>query len=232
MMTIRRSEDRGHFNHGSLDTYHTFSFGEYYDPHFIRFGPLRALNEDRILPGAGYPNHPHREMEIVTYVLEGEIEQKDILGSTSILRAGEVQRMSAGQGISHFETNRSPTDVAHFLQFWLLPNVRGRRPSHEQKLFPAEMKRGRLCVVVSPDGVDGSLTIDRDAFLKASLLEPGESLAIPSEADRQLWVQIARGSVKLAGHTLRQGDGAGIRGETTLPLLADTFAEILVLDLP
>ncbi|MFO0947662.1 MAG: pirin family protein [Planctomycetota bacterium] len=232
MMTIRRSEDRGHFNQGALDTYHTFSFGDYYDPTYTRFGPLRALNEDRLQGGAGFPNHPHREMEIITYVLEGEIEQRDILGSSTILRAGDVQRMSAGQGINHSEINRSSSEPAHYLQFWLLPNVRGRRPSCEQKSFSPELKRGRLCPIVSPDGEDGSLKVSQDAILKATLLEPGEALDIPTTPERQLWVQVAGGTVKLGGQTMRPGDGAAVRGEISIPLAAESISEVLVLDLP
>jgi redox-sensitive bicupin YhaK (pirin superfamily) len=232
MITIRRAGDRGHLNFGWLDTYHSFSFGEYYDPKFMGFSDLRVINEDWISAGRGFGTHPHRDMEIITYVLEGALEHKDSMGNGSVIRPGDVQRMSAGTGITHSEANGSKTDPVHLYQIWIMPNKGGVKPSYEQKYFSDDDKRGQLRLVASPDGGNGSVTIHQDAKLFAGIIASGQELKHTVTAGRNAWVQVARGTVNLNGQNLVHGDGAAISGEETLTLSTNYSAEVLVFDLP
>jgi redox-sensitive bicupin YhaK (pirin superfamily) len=231
MITIRRANDRGHFNFGWLDTYHTFSFGEYYDPDHMHFRSLRVINEDKVHPGGGFPTHPHRDMEIITYVLEGQLAHKDSMGNGSVIRPGEVQRMSAGTGITHSEFNHSKNESVHLLQIWLLPNKRGVTPSYEQKFFDKEEKQGKLRLVASPDGSDGSVTIHQDAKLYTSILEPGQKVEYKLENNRGAWLHVARGTIELNGQKLFASDGASANGEQLVTLQAVEPAEVLLFDL-
>jgi hypothetical protein len=228
MLQLRKSNDRGHANHGWLDSWHTFSFADYHDPQHVSFSALRVINEDRVSPGEGFPTHPHRDMEIITYVLEGALEHKDSLGTGSVIRPGEVQRMSAGTGIRHSEFNHSQTEPVHFLQIWILPDRQGVKPGYEQKRIGLD---GQLRLVASPDGHDGSVTIHQDARVYAARLN-GSEVTHTLASGRRAWLQVARGAVKLNGTTLQAGDGAGIENETALRLAADGSAEVLLFDLP
>jgi redox-sensitive bicupin YhaK (pirin superfamily) len=232
MLKHRRAEERGRANFGWLDSRHTFSFGHYYDPDHVGFGPLRVINDDRVAPGAGFPAHPHANMEIVSYVLEGALEHKDSLGTGSVIRPGDVQRMSAGTGVRHSEYNPSATEAVHFLQIWILPERTGIAPSYEQKTFATEEKRGRLRLIGSRGGRDGSVTIHRDVDIYATL--PGEGGTVRHElrTGRMAWVQVAAGSAKLNGQQLYPGDGVAIEeaGELTIEgTSAD--AELLLFDM-
>ena len=231
MMHIRRSRDRGHFDHGWLDTYHTFSFGDYDDPRHVEFRALRVLNEDVVAPDKGFPAHPHRDMEIVTYVLEGALRHRDSMGNGSVIRPGDVQRMSAGTGVTHSEHNSSTSEPVHLLQIWIYPEHNGLAPGYEQKAFSDAEKRGRLRLVASPDGREGSVTIHQDAELYATLLAAGETVRQEGKPGRHAWVQVARGSVKLNGQELSAGDGAALSGETTILLTGVRDAEALLFDL-
>lgn len=231
MIRIRKSDERGHFHHGWLDTYHTFSFDQYYDPNFMGFRSLRVINEDRVQPGMGFPTHPHRDMEILTYPLEGALQHRDSMGTGSIIRPGELQRMSAGTGITHSEFNASRTEPVHLLQIWLLPERKGLKPSYEQKAFPEAERRGRLRLVASQDGRDGSLTVHQDVSLYAGLLEPGQKVTHRLEPSRSAWVQVARGKVHLNGSALEAGDGAAISKQQEIELGSEDAAEILLFDL-
>jgi len=231
MITVRKGAERGHFNHGWLDTYHTFSFSDYHDPKFMGFRTLRVINEDRVEPGAGFPTHFHRDMEIITYLLAGALEHRDGLGNGSVIRPGEVQRMSAGTGITHSEANPSKTEPTHLLQIWILPNQKGFAPSYEQKVFPEAERRGKLRLVVSPDGRDGSLRIHQDARVYATIVEPGERLTFELEPGRHAWVQVARGALRLNGIELHAADGAAASKEARLEFEALAPAELLVFDL-
>jgi redox-sensitive bicupin YhaK (pirin superfamily) len=231
MITVRSSEDRGHFDFGWLNTYHTFSFGDYYDPRFMGFRDLRVINEDRVHPGRGFPTHPHRDMEIVTYVLEGALEHRDSMGNGSVIRPGEVQRMSAGTGITHSEKNGSAGESVHLLQIWILPGQTGIKPSYEQKMYSDEEKRGRLRLIASPDGRDGSVTVHQDTNLYAGLIDAGQELTHQLPQGRHAWLQVARGAVALGEHQLKQGDGASISEEQSLKIEALEPAEILLFDL-
>lgn len=231
MIRIRKSDERGHFHHGWLDTYHTFSFDQYYDPNFMGFRSLRVINEDRVQPGMGFPTHPHRDMEILTYPLEGALQHRDSMGTGSIIRPGELQRMSAGTGITHSEFNASRTEPVHLLQIWLLPERKGLKPSYEQKAFPEAERRGRLRLVASQDGRDGSLTVHQDVSLYAGLLEPGQKVSHRLEPSRSAWVQVARGKVHLNGSALEAGDGAAISKQQEIELGSEDAAEILLFDL-
>jgi quercetin 2,3-dioxygenase len=231
MITIRPSEERGGGDYGWLNTHHTFSFNTYHDPKFMGFRSLRVINEDYVAPGQGFPTHPHRDMEIITYILEGAIEHKDSLGTGSVIRPGDGQRMSAGSGIRHSEANPSKTEGAHFLQIWILPDRQGIRPSYEQKAFPTEEKRGKLRLIASPTGNDGSVTIHQDAKLYVTLLGPGETVTHHIEPDRHAWIQIAKGSVELNGKPLKQGDGAAVSDEKQLTVKGAEDAEVLLFDL-
>lgn len=232
MIAIRKSDQRGHFDHGWLDTYHTFSFADYQDPAHMGFSALRVINEDRVQPGEGFGTHPHRDMEIVTYVLQGALEHKDSMGNGSVIRPGEVQYMSAGTGVTHSEFNPSRAELVHLLQIWILPAERGAAPRYDQKDFPAEMRKGLWRLVVSPDGRDGSIAIRQDASLYARILAPGESAEFRLEGGRKAFVQVARGEVDLKDRELAAGDGAAIAGEAAFAVAARSEAEVLVFDLP
>ncbi len=232
MITIRSSRARGHADHGWLDTYHTFSFADYYDPQQMGFGALRVLNQDRVAAGRGFGAHGHRDMEIVTYVLEGTLAHKDSLGNGSEMRPGEVQLMSAGTGVTHSEFNASRTEPLHFLQMWVLPRATGTAPRYEQKAFPAAERRGRLRLVVAPDGREGALTIGQDARLHAGLLAPGQTAELALSPERAAWVHVARGRVRLNDKELGPGDGAGIRAESLLRFEGLEDAEFVLWDLP
>jgi quercetin 2,3-dioxygenase len=231
MIEIRRSEERGGGDHGWLKTHHTFSFDQFYDPRWMGFRSLRVINEDWVAAGQGFPQHPHRDMEIITYILEGGIEHQDSLGTSSIIRPGDGQRMSAGRGIRHSEMNPSPTEAAHMLQIWITPDRSGHQPSYEQKAFPEEEKRGRLRLIASPDGNDGSVTIHQDARLYVSLLAPGQKVQHALGQGRHAWLQVAKGAVELNGQKLVQGDGAAISGENALSIKGEDQAEVLLFDL-
>ncbi len=231
MMQLRRSPERGHFDHGWLDTLHTFSFADYYDPRHMHFRTLRVINEDRVAPGAGFPTHPHRDMEIVTYVLEGALQHRDSMGNGSVIRPGDVQRMSAGSGVTHSEYNASESEPVHLLQIWMLPERKGIPPSYEQKAFSEEERRGKLRLVASPDGRDGSVTIHQDNALYVALLGPGESVRHELAPNRHAWLQVARGRVTLNGTELAAGDGAAISQEKFVELRGVQDAEVLLFDL-
>ena len=231
MVTIRKAADRGHFDHGWLNTYHSFSFADYYDPQHMGFRSLRVLNEDRVEPGQGFPTHAHRDMEILTYVLEGALEHRDSMGNGSVLRPGEVQRMSAGTGVMHSEYNPSQSELVHLLQIWILPDRKGVAPSYEQKAFSDAEKRGRIRLVASREGREGSVTIHQDTDLYLTALGSGQEIFHSLRRGRHAWVQIARGSVKLNGQLLAQGDAASISGEEALRLTGVHEAEALVFDL-
>jgi len=231
MISIRHSEERGGGDYGWLNTRHTFSFNTYHDPKFMGFRSLRVINEDYVAPGQSFPTHPHRDMEIITYVLDGALEHKDSLGTGSVIRPGDGQHMSAGSGIRHSEANSSKTKGAHFLQIWILPDRQGIKPSYEQKAFPTEEKRGKLRLIASPTAEDGSVTIHQDAKLYATLLAPGETVTHQMEPDRHAWIQIAKGSVELNGKVLKQGDGAAISNEKQLTVKGTEDAEVLLFDL-
>jgi hypothetical protein len=232
MITLRRSEERGHANHGWLDSFHSFSFADYYDPAHVGFGPLRVINEDRVHPGMGFGTHGHRDMEIISYVLDGALEHKDSMGNGSVVRPGNVQRMSAGTGVRHSEYNPSDREGVHFLQIWIEPAVRGVAPGYEEKHFDAASKRGRLRLIASPDGREGSVTIHQDAFVHAALLD-GDETATHSLADgRRAYVHVARGEVTVNGHPLRAGDALKATGEAGIRLESGRAAEVIVFDLP
>ena len=231
MITIRKAKDRGHFDFGWLDTYHTFAFGDYYDPQFMGFRSLRVINEDRVAPRTGFPTHGHRDMEIITYVLEGALNHRDSMGNGSAIRPGEVQRMTAGSGVTHSEQNSSKTDAVHLLQIWIMPNAHNLRPSYEQKTFSDEEKRGRLRLVASNDGRDGSVTINQDAAIYASVLEPGSEVVHQLGANRNAWIQVARGAITVNGNDLNQGDGAAVSAESAIAIAGREAAEVLLFDL-
>lgn len=231
MLTLRRSEERGHANHGWLNSYHTFSFANYYDPAHMGFRALRVINEDRVAPGKGFGTHGHRDMEIISYVLDGAVEHQDSMGNKAVIRPGEVQRMTAGTGVLHSEYNPSQTDPVHFLQIWILPDRQGLAPGYEQKAFSDDEKRGKLRLVASPDGRDGSVTIHQDVNLYATLLEAGDIVKHPVVGDRSLWVHVAKGAITLNGERLEAGDAASLTGGETLELTGETTAEVLVFDL-
>lgn len=231
MMTVRKSNERGHANYGWLDSFHTFSFNTYYDPAHMQFRDLRVINEDRVQSGRGFGTHPHENMEIVTYVLEGALEHKDSTGTGSIIRPGDVQRMSAGTGITHSEFNPSRLEPVHFLQIWILPEELDIEPGYEQKTFPEPEKRGRLLLVASRQGRDGSLTIHQNVDLYASILQTGEGLTHTLSPARHAWLQVTRGTVSLNGETLRAGDGAALSEEPKLQIRATEPSEFLLFDL-
>ena len=232
MLNIRRAEERGHADHGWLDTHHTFSFADYHDRRFMGFGPLRVINDDTVAAGAGFPPHHHRDMEIITYVLEGALEHKDSMGNGSVIEPGDVQRMSAGTGVSHSEYNASEERPVHFLQIWLVPRRAGLRPGYEQKRFADDDKRGRLRLVASPDGADGSVRIEQDARMYAALLEPGQSVSHAFAGGRRGWLHVARGAAELNGTALEAGDGVAIAEEAAIALSSSRGGEVLLFDLP
>lgn len=231
MVKIRKGSDRGHANHGWLDTYHTFSFNTYYDPDQMQFRALRVINEDWVAPGRGFGAHPHENMEILTYLLEGALSHRDSMGNGSVIRPGDVQRMSAGTGVVHSEVNHSKQQPVHLLQIWIYPGKQGLAPGYEQKTFSDDEKRGQLRLLASNDGRDGSLTIHQDASLYAAMLEPETQLSRNLGAGRYAWVQVARGSVELNGHLLSAGDGAALSSESSVELRAKSPAEVLLFDL-
>ena len=233
MISVRPAEERGQARLGWLDSRHSFSFGHYYDPKHMGFGPLRVINEDRVTPGAGFDTHGHRDMEIISYVLEGALEHKDSIGTGSVIRPGDVQRMTAGTGVRHSEFNHSQEAPVHFLQIWLLPQQEGLTPSYEQKNFTAGEKAGKLRLIVSPDGRDGSLTIHQDAAIYAAVLKEGEPVTHALSPGRRAWVQVVRGSLELNGQWLRTGDGAAVQDLATLAIAAHADdTEFLLFDLP
>ncbi len=237
MFEIRRSSERGHFNHGWLDTYHTFSFGEYYDPQQMRFRTLRVINEDRVQPGQGFATHGHRDMEIITYVLSGTLTHRDSLGHGGEIQAGELQHMTAGTGIMHSESNESAETPVHLYQIWIFPESRGLEPSYDQKSFPEAERPNQLRVVASPDGRNGSLTIRQNALLSLGSLSEGARVEIDLAPNRHGWLQVLRGQVQVQvqvhpdGHDLEAGDGAAISELPSLTVTAKTPSEILFFDL-
>ena len=231
MIAIRKSQDRGHFDFGWLNTYHTFSFDQYYDPDHMGFRSLRVINEDIVQPGQGFPTHGHRDMEIVTYILQGALEHRDSMGNGSIIRPGDAQRMSAGTGVRHSEANPSEDNPVYLLQIWILPNEKNLRPEYEEKKFSEDEKRNQLRLIVSPDGDKGSVRIHQDAKVYASLLDEGKEVAHTLTEGRSAWLQVAGGSVVLNGVPLRQGDGAAVDQESSLRIIASEPAEVLLFDL-
>ncbi len=231
-VTIRKSECRGHANHGWLDSFHTFSFANYFDPQHMQFGPLRVINEDRVQPGAGFGTHGHRDMEIMSYVVEGALEHRDSMGHGSVIRPGDVQVMSAGTGIRHSEFNASRSAPVHFLQIWILPERAGLSPGYAQKTFAAGDRRDRLGLIASRDGRDGSLVIHQDANVYSAILGKGETVTHAQAHGRRVWVQLVRGEAEVNGATVRAGDGVAIEAEPEVTVRAGTEAEFLLFDLP
>ena len=231
MIQVRKAAERGHFDHGWLDTYHTFSFGDYYDPAYLGFRSLRVINDDRVQPGQGFGMHGHRDMEIVTYVLDGALEHKDSMGNGSIIRAGELQRMTAGTGVRHSEFNPSDKEWVHLYQIWLLPDHKGLKPSYQELALAAEEKRGRFRLVASPDGAEGSLTIHQDARLYLASLLSGQAVSHLIEPGRAAWLQVLRGSVNLLSNDLSAGDGVAITDQESVSVLAGVPSEVLLFDL-
>jgi quercetin 2,3-dioxygenase len=231
MITLRPSNERGNADHGWLKSYHTFSFADYHDPKQMGFRSLRVINDDRVAPGQGFGRHPHRDMEIISYVLEGSIEHKDSMGTGSVIVPGDVQRMSAGTGVQHSEFNPSKTEPLHFLQIWIVPSRRGLPPSYEQKRFAREERQGRLRLVASPDGRDGSVSVQADALLYAGLFDAGQAAELPLAAGRHAWVHVARGKVRVNGRELAQGDAVGLSEEPEVRVEGIDDAEVLVFDL-
>jgi quercetin 2,3-dioxygenase len=230
-LSIRRAGERGKADHGWLLSYHTFSFADYYDPGHMGFRALRVINEDRVQAGQGFGTHGHRDMEIISYVLEGALQHKDSMGTTSIIRPGEVQRMSAGTGVMHSEFNASRDELVHFLQIWILPAHPGGKPGYEQKAFPEAERQGRLRLVASPDGREGSVTINQDVALYAALPRAGAPLRHPLGAGRHAWVHVARGRAEVAGKPLEAGDAAAISDAPAVELAGDDGSEVLLFDL-
>lgn len=231
MISVRRSEDRGHFNHGWLDTYHTFSFADYHDPRFMGFRSLRVINEDVVQPGQGFGRHPHHDMEIITYVLNGELAHRDSLGNGAVIRPGQVQYMAAGTGIEHSEFNPSSDAPVHLMQIWIRPSQRGMQPRYEERNFPHGAESGSFTLLASPSGERGSITINQDARLSATTLRAGQTARLAIAPGRGAWVQVLSGEAALNGELLRAGDGAGIESETALEFTAKSDTEMLVFDL-
>jgi quercetin 2,3-dioxygenase len=231
MLSLRKSQERGYADHGWLKSYHSFSFANYYDPQHMGFGNLRVINEDRIAPGTGFGTHGHRDMEIISYVLEGNLAHRDTLGNVKGIPPGDVQRMSAGTGVQHSEFNHAPDQVTHFLQIWIEPNVRGIPPGYEQKTFPVQEKRGRLRLVASPDAREGSVLIHADANVYAGLFDGAENATLPLEAGRKGYVHVVRGELHINGRHLVAGDAAKLENEARVDLAGGKNAEVLVFDL-
>jgi redox-sensitive bicupin YhaK (pirin superfamily) len=231
MQRLRRATERGHADHGWLDSFHTFSFADYYDPSHMGFRALRVINDDTVAAGRGFGAHPHRDMEIISYVLDGELAHRDSMGTGSVIRPGDVQRMSAGTGVVHSEQNPSRTEAVHFLQIWLVPSERGLPPGYEQRTFPAEEKAGGLRLVASPDGRDGSVTIHADAALYAGVLGAGQTAELPLAPGRHAWVHLARGKARVNGHDLGAGDGLALSDEARVQIEGIDAGEVLVFDL-
>ncbi|MBD2484815.1 pirin family protein [Planktothrix sp. FACHB-1365] len=231
MITVRKSQDRGHIKIDWLESYHTFSFGNYYDPEYMGWRSLRVINEDWVQPGKGFPTHPHRDMEIITYILQGSLEHKDSLGTGSIIQRGEVQRMSAGTGIRHSEFNPSTTEAVHLLQIWLLPDTEGLSPSYEQQSFPLLEQPGQLQLIASPHDVDQAVKIHQNVNLYAACLQPNDRISYSLPSQRYAWIQVARGEIILNQLSLTAGDGVAISQEPEITLTASSDAEILLFDL-
>jgi redox-sensitive bicupin YhaK (pirin superfamily) len=231
MIEIRKADQRGVANHGWLNSRHTFSFGHYHDPKQLGFSDLLVINDDRVDPGMGFGTHPHRDMEIISYVLDGALEHNDSMGTGSVIRPGDVQMMSAGTGVRHSEFNHSKSDLVHFLQIWIVPNVRGATPRYQQLHFTDADKRGRLRLIVSPKGTDGSLSVRQDASIHAGLFDGAETATLDVGADRHVYVHVARGKIEVNGQRLGEGDGARIRNERRLSFAKGDGAEVLVFDL-
>ena len=230
-MLLRKAQERGHFNHGWLDTWHSFSFADYYDPRFMGFRALRVINEDRVAPGQGFGTHPHRDMEILTYILEGALEHKDSMGTGSVIRPGDVQRMSAGTGVTHSEFNPSAKEPVHLLQIWLLPERNGLAPGYEQKSLSADALQGKLALIASPKGRDGSVAIHQDVNLYAGKFAAGAAASHAIAPGRFAWLQVARGEIEVNGQALGAGDAAALSEEGSLDFKAKSAAEVLVFDL-
>ena len=231
MQRLRRATERGHADHGWLDSFHTFSFADYHDPSHMGFRALRVINDDTVAAGRGFGSHPHRDMEIISYVLGGELAHSDSMGTGSVIRPGDVQRMSAGTGVVHSEHNASKTEPVHFLQIWLVPSARGLPPGYEQRTFSAEEKAGRLRLVASPDGRDGSVTVHTDASLHAGVLGAGQTAELPLAAGRHAWVHVARGKVRVNGQDLGAGDALALSDEARVQIEGVDAGEVLVFDL-
>ncbi len=231
MITVRKANDRGHANHGWLDSHHTFSFADYRDPEHMGFHALRVINDDRVAAGQGFGSHPHRDMEIISYVLEGALAHKDSMGTGAVIKPGDVQRMSAGTGVVHSEFNASKTDGVHFLQIWIIRDKAGIAPGYEQKSFSDADKRGKLRLVASPEGADGSVTIHADARVYAGIFGAADRAALPLAGKRSAWVHVARGSARVNGHALSAGDGLAITGEPAVVVEGGDEGELLVFDL-
>ena len=231
MITLRQSRERGHFDHGWLNTYHSFSFDQYYDPRFMGFRTLRVINEDFVAPGRGFPMHGHRDMEIITYILEGALQHEDSMGNGSVIRPGDVQRMTAGTGVRHGEKNASKEEPVHLLQIWILPETLNLEPGYEQKAFADEERRGQLRLIASNDGRDGSVTVHQDVSVFASILGEDESVKYDMDQTRYGWIQVARGAIVVNGQCAAQGDGAIAMGESSLEIVAEKSSEILLFDL-
>lgn len=232
MITVRKSQDRGHANHGWLDSYHSFSFAEYFDPAHMQYSVLRVINEDKVAGGMGFGMHPHRDMEIITYMLAGELKHQDSMGNGSVIRAGDVQRMTAGTGIRHSEVNASAQDQAHLLQIWLIPAQNGLPPSYQDQSIPAEKKLNRWCLVASPDAREHSLMIHQDVELWATVLQPGNALSYAIQAERCAYLHVARGQVTLNGQVLSTGDAVMLDAKQAIEIQAQQESEVLLFDLP
>ena len=231
MLTIRKSNQRGHFNHGWLNTYHTFSFDQYYDPRYMGFRSLRVINEDFVAPGRGFPKHGHRDMEIITYILEGALKHEDSMGNGSVIQPGDVQRMTAGTGVRHSEFNASADESVHLLQIWIIPNADNLQPSYEQKAFTVDERRNQLRLITSSDGRNGSVSVNQDVSLFASMLDVDESVEYPIDQQRYGWLQVARGNVEVNGEQANQGDGVVVVAESLLTIHAAEASEVLLFDL-
>ena len=231
MISIRQAKQRGHFDHGWLNTYHTFSFDQYYDPRYMGFRNLRVINEDFVASGRGFPTHGHRDMEIITYILEGALKHEDSMGNGSVIRPGDVQRMTAGTGVRHSEKNASDTERVHLLQIWILPNTVGLEPGYEQKAFTEDERRGQLRLIASEAGRDGSVQLNQDVSLFASILPAGDEVQHTMDERRYAWIQVARGSIAVNGENAEQGDGVIVVGESNLKIKAQDDTEILLFDL-
>ncbi len=232
MITLRKADERGHANHGWLDSHFSFSFAEYHDPQHMGFSALRVINEDVVQPGTGFGTHGHRDMEIITYILEGALEHKDSMGNGSVIRPGDVQRMSAGKGVQHSEFNPSPSELVHLLQIWIVPNVMGIPPSYEEKHFDALSRRGSLRLIAASDGRDGAVKIHQDAAVYAALLDGAECASHALAPGRKAYVHVARGKVTVNGHALDAGDALKASGESEIVIDTADNAEILLFDLP
>lgn len=231
MITIRRSNERGHFDHGWLNTFHTFSFDQYYDPRYMGFRTLRVINEDFVASGRGFPKHGHRDMEIITYILEGALKHEDSMGNGSVIRPGDVQRMTAGTGVRHSEQNASDSERVHLLQIWILPHTVGLEPGYEQKAFSEDERRERLRLIASEDGRDGSVQVHQDVTLYASILAAGNGVEHAMDERRYAWIQVARGAISVNGEKADQGDGVVVVGESNVRISAEEDAELLLFDL-